>query len=64
MTTKTTFRYAVFSGSENFEYGPKSPSVLCESQNQARHMAKFWETGYWEELPVPIQTDEKGYLIQ
>lgn len=45
--------HAVFSGSERFDYGPKRPSVLCGSESQAQHMAKFWG-GYYEVLRDPI----------
>ena len=49
------FRFAVYSGCEKFDYGDKHISVLCRSEEQAKHMAKFWEgSGYYEKLPEPL----------
>ena len=48
-------KYAVFSGSEKFDYGDKRASVLCEYESHAKHMAAFWgASGYYE----PLQTGE------
>lgn len=44
------FPYAVYSGSEKFEYGDKSISALCQSETQAEILSKeMWpDSGYWE----------------
>ncbi len=47
-------KFAVFSGSERLDLGPKHASVICESEAQARHMITLWPgTGYYE----PMQSD-------
>lgn len=47
---RKVYPYAVYSGSEKFEYGPKSVSALCQSPEQAEAMIKgMWpESGYFE----------------
>jgi hypothetical protein len=46
-----TYPFHVYPGSEKMGLGPKGvPQVLCQSENQAKHMARFWgEAGYVEE---------------
>lgn len=59
-----TLDFAVYSGSEKLDLGPKRVSCLCRSEEQARHMAAFWGPhGYYERLvPGPQnQSSRPGY---
>ena len=46
------YPFHVYPGSEKMDLGPKGePQVLCQSENQAKHMVTFWEyAGYYEEV--------------
>ena len=56
------FKYAVYAGSERLDLGPERVSVLCESEEQAKHMAKFWAPyGYYEPLDQ-TRTDGGGAI--
>jgi hypothetical protein len=57
------FPYAVYSGSEKYEYGPKRISAFTESQAQAEALIeRMWpESGYWELLACPtLDTPNKS----
>lgn len=45
------YPFHVYPGSEKLDLGVKGePVVLCQSENQAKHMAQFWgSAGYYEE---------------
>ena len=43
--------FAVYPGSERIDLGPKRVAVICTSEDQAKHMVKFWAPyGYYELL--------------
>jgi hypothetical protein len=47
------FKYAVYAGGENFDLanGKGEPSILCQSEAQAKYMSGFWgHASHYEEL--------------